>query len=95
MSTFTGAQTAQKLDPTQELLKEFEAKLPQDMETDKDAFLLILKDWLYKSGNALVMLELLQIRDELIKNALIHQKEIMRKSALSKMAKKTPTRNKL
>ncbi|MGP1528204.1 MAG: hypothetical protein ACTTIV_05075 [Campylobacter sp.] len=42
MSTFTQAQTAQKLDPTQEFLKEFEAKLPKDMEMGKDIFLLIL-----------------------------------------------------
>lgn len=89
MSTFTRAQTAQKLNPTQEFLKEFEARLPKDMETGKDIFLLILKDWLYKSGHALAMLEVLQIRNELIKDALIHQKEIMRKSALSKMRKNT------
>lgn len=80
MSTFTEAQTAQKLDPTQELLKEFKAKLPKDMETDKDTFSFILKDWLSKSGNALVMLELLQIRGELIRDALIHQKEMASKS---------------
>lgn len=89
MSTFTQAQTAQKLDPTQEFLKEFEAKLPKDLNKDKDIFSLILKDWLYKSGHALAMLEVLQIRNELIKDALIHQKEIMRKSALSKMRKNT------
>lgn len=94
MSTFTQAQTAQKLDPTQEFLKEFEARLPKDMEMDKDTFSFILKDWLSKSGNALAMLEVLQIRDELIKEALIHQKE-MASNPCIKNGKKTPTRNKL
>ena len=94
MSTYIGGQTAQKLDPTQEFLKEFETNLPKDMETDKDAFLLILKNWLYKSGNALAMLELLQIRDELIKEALIHQKEMASKFMHQKW-QKTPTRSKL
>ena len=86
MSTFTQAQTAQKLDPTQEFLKEFEANLPKDIK--KDVASLILKEWLFKSGNILAMLETFRIRDELIKDALIHQKEIMRKFALSVMAKK-------
>lgn len=89
MSTFTQAQTAQKLDPTGELLKEFEAKLPKDMEMDKDTFSFILKDWLSKSGNALVMLELLQVRDELIKEVLIHQKEIASKTMDQKWQKNT------
>ena len=101
MSTFTQAQTAQKLDPIQEFLKEFEAKLPKDLNKDKDIFSLILKDWLYKSGNFLAMFEEIGICDELVKEAFAHQKEmarksvlarrkeIMRKSALSKMAKNT------
>lgn len=85
MSIFTQVQTAQKLDPTQQLLKEFEAKLPKDM--DKDTFSFILKDWLSKSGNALAMLELLRIRGELIKDALIHQKEMASKSMHQKWRK--------
>ena len=89
MSTFTQAQTAQELNPTQKLLKEFKAKLPKDLNKDEDIFSLILKDWLCKSGNFLAMFEEIGICDKLIKEALARQKEIMRKFALSKMAKNT------
>lgn len=85
MSTFIEAQTAQEPNPTQKLLKEFKAKLPKDM--DKDITSLILEDRLCKSGNCLSMLEELKICDELLKDALAHQKEMARKSVLSKRSK--------
>lgn len=87
MPTSTQAQTAQKLDPTQELLKELEAKSPQGV--DKDFYIFTIKDLLYKIGNFLAMCEELGICDELIKDALIHQKEIMSKTMDQKMAKNT------
>lgn len=87
MSTFTGAQTAQKLDPTGEFLKELEAKSPQGV--DKDFYIFTIKDLLYKVGNFLAMCEELGICDELIKDALAHQKEIMSKTMDQKMAKNT------
>ena len=77
MSTFTEAQTAQKLDPIQELLKELETKSPQGV--DKDFYIFTIKDLLYKIGNFLAMCEELGISDELIKDALIHQKELSNK----------------
>lgn len=79
MSTFTQAQTAQELNPTQKLLKEFKAKLPKDLNKDEDIFSLILKDWLCKSGNFLAMFEEIGICDKLIKEALAHQKELAKK----------------
>ena len=77
MSTFTQAQSAQKLDPTQELLKELEAKSPQGV--DKDFYIFTIKDLLYKIGNFLAMCEELGICDELIKDVLAHQKELSNK----------------
>lgn len=85
MSTFIEAQTAQELNPTQKLLKEFKSKLPKDVDKDKTS--LILKKWLCKSGNFLAMFEEFGICDKLIKDALAHQKELARKSALSKRSK--------
>ena len=82
MSISTQAQTAQKLDPTEEFLKEFEAKLPN--VADKDKILSMAKKWLCASGHFLAMFEEFEICDELIKEALIQQKEIMSKIALSK-----------
>lgn len=77
MSTFTGAQAAQKLDPIQEFLKEFKTRLPQGV--DKDFYIFTIKDLLYKVGNFLAMCEELGISDELVKDALVHQKELSNK----------------
>ena len=77
MSTFTGAQAAQKLDPTQEFLKEFEARLPKGLS--RGFYVSTVKDLLYKVGNFLVMCEGIGISDELVKDVLFHQKELSNK----------------
>ena len=77
MSTFTGAQAAQKLDPTQEFLKEFEARLPKGLS--RGFYVSTVKDLLYKVGNFLVMCEGIGISDELVKDVLAHQKELSNK----------------
>ncbi len=77
MSTFKEAQTAQKLDPTQEFLKELEARLPKGLE--RGFYVSTVKDLLYKVGNFLVMCEGIGISDELAKDVLFHQKELSNK----------------
>ena len=77
MSTFTQAQTAQKLDPTQEFLKEFEARLPKGLS--RGFYVSTVKDLLYKVGDFLVMCEGIGISDELVKDVLAHQKELSNK----------------
>ena len=84
MSTFT---QAQKLDPTEEFLKELEARLPKGLS--RGFYVSTVKDLLYKVGNFLVMCEGIGISDELVKDALAHQKEIMSKTMDQKMAKNT------
>lgn len=77
MPTFTGAQAAQKLDPIQEFLKEFEARLPKGLS--RGFYVSTVKDLLYKVGDFLVMCEGIGISDELVKDVLAHQKELSNK----------------
>lgn len=58
--------------PTKELLRQVEIALPAHI--NKKHTISILKEWLFQSGNVLMLLDELFILDELIKKALLEQK---------------------
>lgn len=58
--------------PTKELLRQVEIALPAHI--NKKHTISILKEWLYQSGNVLMLLDELLILDELIQKALLEQK---------------------
>lgn len=68
--------------PAQKLLKEIVAKLPHPIS--KSTAFYTIKEWLFKTGNLLAMLEELEICDELIKDAIAYQKELAKNSQNAK-----------
>lgn len=77
--------------PTKELLRQVEIALPAHI--NKKHTISILKEWLFQSGNVLMLLDELFILDELIKKALLEQKMLANEITRKEMENEEKSKN--